>query len=134
MCLTKLFMVAQSIENKLDQEKSISEKEDSFLELTRQNGLLKKLLKAQKAMQKFMMDTNQTVMGFDEFEKKIKSVIQDYVPKAKELKLFLCKDERGETLYTYCKGGEQLGRRREQISSFASLIKAQNHNTGLGYE
>jgi hypothetical protein len=39
-------MVAQSIENKLDQEKSISEKEDSFLELTRQNGLLKKLLKA----------------------------------------------------------------------------------------
>ena len=66
-------------------------------------------------------------MNFDLLDKRVRSVVQDFIPAAKYTQLFISKDDQGQVLYTYCPGGSHE-KKDEYASTFASLIKAQNLN------
>ena len=101
ICLTKLKLLTKQIEEKIDLDKTPSETkdDDSFLKLTEQNKQLKKQIKVGKMLQRLFdemaREDDQSLRKFDVLDNKIKGVIQDYVPKAKNIQLFLSKDDEG---------------------------------------
>ena len=88
ICLTKLKLLTKQVEEKIDLEYTISEKDDiSFIKLTEQNKQLKKQIKVAKTLQRLFDEMSQqddeSLRKFDIFDNKVKNVIQDYIPKAK---------------------------------------------------
>ena len=68
-------------------------------------------------------DDQQT--NFEHFESRVSRIIQDFIPQATLIQLFLAKDKKAQEFYTFV--NSLTGDTDENLSSFASFIMDKQH-------
>jgi hypothetical protein len=59
ICLTKLKLLTRAVKGKIDLDRTMSDKDESFLKLTEQNQCLKKQIRVQRAIQNALEELKQ---------------------------------------------------------------------------